>query len=355
MTKMNPELENFLHQMPKAEIHIHLEGSMRPETALTLAERNDSIDLLPSSDLETLRSWFKFRDFDHFLEIYLTLQDLLRTGEDFELIAYQAGAEMAAENIRYREITFTPYTHTDYSENGLPIEEILEGLAAGAGRAKEDFGVEIRWIFDIPRNLSFLEGKYDPQPAEKTLAYALQGRGIGVVGLGLGGSEVNAPPELFAHAFVKAKENGLLSVPHAGETQGPASVWGAIDQLMADRIGHGVRAIEDQELITYLVEYQIPLEVNPSSNIHLHVYESFEQHPIKLLDQAGVKVTVNSDDPPLFDTSLLKEYFILAERFDYQQADLIRIGRQAYEACGADDGAKKKMLEDFDRWVERNS
>jgi aminodeoxyfutalosine deaminase len=260
---------------------------------------------------------------------------------------------MAAQNIRYREATITPFTHTNYHDKGITIEDILSGLNAGRQKAKDEFGVEMRWIFDIPRNLSFDEtGNYDPYPAERTLEFALAGKGSGVVGFGLGGYEVGAPPQPFAHAFVEARAAGLLSVPHAGETEGPDSVWGAINELQANRLGHGVRAIEDPNLLSVLKERQIPLEINPTSNICLHVYRSLAHHALPHLDKMGLIITVNSDDPPLFNTSLLQEYQVLIEEYDYTEVDLTRIARNAFVHCGAEEATKQRLLAEFDRWVE---
>ncbi len=343
-------LTQFIHDLPKAEIHIHLEGAIQPETVLKLAERHKMLGKLPGDNVDELKKWFTFSDFSHFIVVYLTIQDLLRTPEDFALIAYENGADMAAQNIRYRELTVTPYTHTDF-QNKLPIEAVLEGLADGRSRAKRDFNVEMRWVFDVPRNLSFpqRDGQtYDPRPAEKTLAYALQGRDFGVVGFGLGGNEVNAPPEPFAHAFASAKAEGLLSVPHAGETVGPASVWGALRDLQADRLGHGVRAIEDPNLLDVLRERQIPLEINPTSNTCLHIYPDMAAHPFRQLDELGLLVTINSDDPPLFNTNLLQEYALVAEAFGYDEAALTRLARNAFVASGAEADVKETLLAEFD-------
>lgn len=371
---------DFIQAMPKAEIHVHLEGAIQPETLLELARRHRREDQLPTTDLDGLRRWFTFTDFPHFIQIYWTISDLLRTPEDFALIVHACGADMAAQNIRYRELTFTPFTHTDLQDKNLTITDIFEGLEAGRAEAKRDFGVEMRWIFDIPRNTSFkpwhklsrvrgmvrvvdaqlrrfgLRTKeyYTPYPAERTLAYALAGQDKGVIGFGLGGYEVGAPPEPFAHVFRTAKAAGLLSVPHAGETVGPASIWGAINVLNADRIGHGVRAIEDPHLVTLLQERQIPLELNPTSNICLHVYASFADHPFRQLDEMGVLVTVNSDDPPLFNTSLCQEYSVLAAEFGYAKADLVRIARNAFVAAAAPVEVKQQLLDEFDDWVKNN-
>ena len=377
---LQPSTRDFIQAMPKAEIHVHLEGAIQPETLLELARRHRREDRLPTTDLDGLRRWFTFTDFPHFIQIYWTISDLLRTPEDFALIVHACGADMAAQNIRYRELTFTPFTHTDLQEKGLTIEALFEGLEAGRAQAKRDFGVEMRWVFDIPRNTSFkpwhksswvrgvkrvvdaqlrrlgLRTKeyYNPYPAEQTLAYALAGQDKGVVGFGLGGYEVGAPPEPFAQVFRTAKAAGLLSVPHAGETVGPASIWGAVTTLHADRIGHGVRAIEDEKLLALLKERQIPLELNPTSNICLHVYPSLADHPFPKLDRMGLLVTVNSDDPPLFNTSLTQEYQVLATEFGYSQADLVRVARNAFVTCGAPIALKQQLLREFDEWVSGN-
>lgn len=355
MNSLSPHTQSFITAMPKAEIHIHLEGAIQPETVLHLAEGHHMLDLLPSTDVDTLKTWFSFTDFPHFVQIYKTIQKMLRTAEDFALIAYENGADMAAQNIRYRELTFTAYTHTDFLDKGLRIEEIMEGLEDGRSRAKQDFGVEMRWVFDIPRNLSFPKRDgitYDPRPANKTLEYARYGMDHGVVGFGLGGNEVNTPPEAYAHAFREAKEAGLFSVPHAGETMGAGSIWGSLRELQADRIGHGVRSIEDPDLLAYLLEHQIPLEINPTSNQRLHIYPDIADHPFRQLDDMGIFVTVNSDDPPLFNTNLLQEYELLATQFGYDEGNLARIARNAFTASAAESDLKQKLLAEFDEWFE---
>lgn len=342
----------FVHAMPKAEVHVHLEGTIDPQTVLELARRHARIEVLPSTDLAALQEWYTFVDFPHFIRIYMTISDLLRTPEDFSHIVYRCGQDMAAQNIRYREITFTPFTHTDYQQKGLTIDALFEGLDAGRAAAHADFGVEMRWVFDVPRNLSFPRtGGYDPYPAERTLDYALAGRDHGVVGFGLGGFEVGAPPEPFAHAFDRAHREGLLCVPHAGETMGAESVRGAVEVLHADRIGHGVRAIEDPALLTVLRDRQIPLEVNITSNVCLHVYDRAAVHPFPHLDRMGLKVTVNSDDPPLFNTNLVTEYALLMTEYGYDHAGLARIARNAFEVSGAPSALKTHLLAEFDGWT----
>jgi adenosine deaminase len=350
---LSPATHAFIAAMPKAEIHIHLEGAIQPETVLALAARHGRTHLLPSANVDDLRKWFAFTDFPHFVRIYIAISELLRTPDDFALIVEACGADMAAQQIRYRELTVTPFTHTDIlRDKGLGIDDVLAGLEAGRQAARTKYGVEMRWVFDIPRNPAFAGGGYNPLPAQRTLEYALQGMDHGVVGFGLGGYEVGAPPEPFAHAFAGAKEAGLLSVPHAGETLGAASVWGAIHALGADRIGHGVRAMEDPKLLDYLVERQIPLEVNISSNVCLHVYQRHAVHPFPHLDRMGVLVTLNSDDPPLFNAGLTDEYQVLAREYGYSWTELARIARRAFAVSAAPVALKAQLLAEFDGWCE---
>ena len=231
---------------------MHLEGSIQPATLLTLARRNGKA--LPAQTVEELQQWFRFRDFDHFIEIYFEITGCLRTAEDYELIAYEFGAGMARQHVRYAEVTFSPSTH--YASLGIPFDTFFGGLTRGRERARAEFGVEMRWVFDIVRSIE--DEARNRQLADYVTAVAIEGKGDGVVALGLGGAEVGYPPERFAAYFERALAAGLHSAPHAGETVGPASVWGALRALGAERIGHGVRSIEDAALVEYLAEQRIP-------------------------------------------------------------------------------------------------
>jgi adenosine deaminase len=335
-------LHRFAEAMPKVELHIHLEGSIRPETALTLARRHNRT--LPADDVAGLREWFRFRDFRHFIDVYLALSDLLRTPEDFEFIVIELGREMARQNIRYAEVTFTAYTHL-WQDKGLTPDDLIAGLDAGRAAIRRMFGVELAWIIDIPRNLSFnrITGLYNGKASGPTVDMALAWKDRGVVALGLGGYELGAPPEPFAAAFDRARAGGLHSIPHAGEHVGPEGVWGAIRSLQAERIGHGVRAIEDPELVAYLVEHQVPLEINPSSNIRLGVYPDFGSHPLRQFWDAGVYVTVNSDDPPLFNTTLNQEYRLLIDAFGFGVKELEQVSLNALRASFLPDERKKAL------------
>jgi aminodeoxyfutalosine deaminase len=303
-------IETYIQAVPKAELHVHLEGSILPSTLLMLAKRN-GVEL-PATTVEGLREWFFFRDFDHFIEVYGAISKCLKTTEDFETIAYEFGAEMARQHALYAEVTFTPSFH---HHHGHPDSLFLDGLERGRQRARQEFGVEMRWVFDIIRNVR--DPELNARYADYTTSLAIEHMERGVISLGLGGGEAGYPPEPFKPYFDRARAAGLHSDPHAGEVAGPESVWGAIRALGAERIGHGVRSIEDPDLVAYLAEHQIPLEVNPTSNIRLGVYPNLGVHPLRRLYEAGVPISVNSDDPPLFNTTLNQEVATLAGEFAF--------------------------------------
>jgi adenosine deaminase len=330
----------FIQKMPKAELHIHLEGAIEPATLLRLAERNGVA--LPAGTVEGLRAWYRFSGFEHFIQVYMTIQSCLRSADDFSLVAYELGADMARQNIRYREATVTPYTHLIQGK-GLAAEDIIAGLEDGRRRARRDFGVEMRWILDIHRNLAM------PATAEVTAQLVLDWADRGVVALGLGGNEATAPSAPFAPWFQRVKAAGLRSAPHAGEIAGPESVWSAVRDLQADRIGHGVRSIEDPHLLAVLHDRQIPLEVNPTSNICLGVYRSIEQHPVIHLLRMGLCVTVNSDDPPLFNTTLTHEFEQLTMAFALSEDDLQRLTLNAVRSAFLPAEEKRGMEVEFVR------
>ena len=307
----NKYLECYLQAVPKAELHVHLEGSIRPSTLLTLARRNGVT--LPVSTLEEIREWFRFRNFSHFVEIYLAVSSCLKTTEDYELITYEFGAQMAEQNVRYVEVTFSPSTHR-YSM-GITHDVYFTGLNTGREYARRDFGVEMRWVFDIARGIP--DEAERRRQAEYTTAVAIESINDGVVALGLGGTERGYAPEQFAVWFEKALSVGLHSTPHAGEGDGPASIWSALRMLGAERIGHGVRSIEDPELLNYLATHSVPLEVCPLSNICLGIYPNLLEHPLPRLYGYGIPFTVNSDDPALFNASLNENVGALYHPFSF--------------------------------------
>lgn len=295
-------VREFIKAMPKIELHLHLEGSVQPETLLELATQNQIS--LPASDIAGLRSWYTFRDFDHFIDIYRQICGCLQTPDDFSRITMELGRTMAEQNIRYAEVTWTPASHVNET---LSFDALLAGINAGRDYAERTWGVRMNWIPDISRCV--------PESAGAVVEWITRSRSnnTGIVALGLGGPEVGWPPEMYEDSFRTALAAELHSNPHAGETVGPASVWGAIRALKAERIGHGVRSVEDPALVNYLIEHQIHLEVNPTSNLCLSVYPTYSEHPLRALVEAGANVSVNSDDPALFNTTLTDEYLHAVE------------------------------------------
>jgi aminodeoxyfutalosine deaminase len=337
------DLPEFARRMPKAELHVHLEGSILPRTLLKLAQRNHIS--LPAADEVGLTELYRFRNFNQFLDTYILITRCLRTPDDYRLIAYEYGSECARQNIRYAEVTFTIVTNTTLT--GLSWQEILDGLNAGRDQAHTDFGVTWQWVFDIVRNL--------PDTQEKVLDIALAARELGVVALGLGGVEAGFPPEMFVDTFKRAEKEHLHRVPHAGEIAGPQSVWSAIKLLHAERIGHGVRSIEDPILIDYLESNSIPLEICPSSNVCLNVYPDFAAHPLRKLWDAGLLLTIGSDDPPMFGTDLNNEYQVLINEFSFTQSELERISLNAIQASFLSQGEKHKLEQEFQNEFTRLS
>ena len=302
-------VESYLRAAPKAELHLHLEGSIQPAMVLELARRNGRS--LPSDSVEGLRRWFRYRDFPHFIEIYVAISECLRRSEDFELIVVGLAAELARQNARYAEVTFSPST---FARRGVPYEVYFPGLARGRERARVEHGVEINWVFDIVRDAGPVrEG--ETHWADYTTGVAIDGMADGVVALGLAGKEEGNPAELFAPWFERAVAAGLHRTPHAGEHTGPESVRAALEALGAERIDHGVRAIEDPALVEELAARRIPLDLCPTSNLCLGVYPSLAAHPLRRLHDAGVAITINSDDPPLFNTTLTDEVLGLHSAF----------------------------------------
>jgi adenosine deaminase len=334
-------LDEFTREMPKVELHVHLEGSIRPSTVLELARRNGVT--LPADDLEGMRQFYRFTDFDHFIRVYFAVSSCLKTVEDYDLIAYEFGADMARQNTRYAEVTVTPCTNVELS--GLPFDDVMGGLNEGRRRAGREFGVEFRWVLDIVRN--------NPETQQQVTEWAISARDRGVISLGLGGIEPGYPPELFVNSFARAREAGLHSVPHAGEIAGPESVWGSIRALGAERIGHGVRSIEDADLVAFLRERQIPLEVSPTSNLCVGVYPSYELHPIRWLWDEGLYVTLNSDDPPMFNTDLVGEYTVLAQRLGFTVDELERLSLNGLRASFLPESRKDLMRAEFEAEFSR--
>ena len=325
------DLTSFIAGLPKAELHVHHVGSASARIVSELAERHPGV--VPS-DPEALKEFFAFRDFAHFVEVYLAVVDLIRTPEDIRLLTYEVAREMAeGQSLRYAELTCTPYTSVI---RGIPIEAYTEALEQGRVEAERDFGLVLRWIYDIP-------GESGLPAADATLDYALNHAPDALVGFGLGGPEIGVPRPQFQPHFDAARAAGLRSVPHAGETTGPQTVWDAVRLLGAERIGHGTSSAQDPELLEHLAEAGIPLEVCPSSNIATRAVETLDQHPITAFRDAGVVITVNSDDPPMFGTDLNAEYAIAADLLDLDEAGIKALATTAVDVSFAPEDVKTRL------------
>jgi aminodeoxyfutalosine deaminase len=281
---------------PKIELHVHLEGTVRARTLLQIAKRNGVP--LPADSVEGLAGLYQFRDFAHFLDVWMLTTGALRTEKDFRQVVVDYAAEAASHGAVYVEGIFTP---AESAGRGCDWDEVFAGYCDGAQQAAEQHGVQVRLTPDIPRS-------YPLEMAELTAKHAVAYRDHGVVGIGLGGQEAQYPPEPFERAFRIAADGGLGSVPHAGEAAGPASVRGALDSLHADRIRHGIRAADDPGLLAELAARGVVLDVCPISNLRTGVVGSLAEHPLPQLAAAGVDCSVSTDDPAMFGTDLAADY-----------------------------------------------
>lgn len=327
----------FLARMPKPELHVHLEGSVRPETLLDLGRRHGVA--YPFDDAASAREWYRFRDFPHFIEVFMAVCDSLQTAEDYERAAWELGETARAENIPYLEVTISPTSPLRPRTKALP-DLVLAGCRAGARQAWDDFGVRMQFIVDAVRIRT-------PEEVMAIAEWCVANLGDGLVGIGLGGTEVGYPAAPHAAAIDFARRNGARVSLHAGETVGPESVWDALESG-AERIGHGVTSIHDPELVRYLAANGVVLEVSPTSNLRLGVAESYAAHPIRALHEAGVAVTVNTDDPPMFDATLTGEYVALAEEAGFGLDELAALARRAAEAAFLPDAERAALLARFD-------
>ena len=295
MDRAAPAPEQHNEPYPKIELHVHLEATVRPARLLELGRRNDV--RLPARTVAGLERFCRFSGFDRFIVVWVKTTSVLRRGCDFRQVVVDYAAELAEQGCRYAEPLFSP---SEPVMRGTPWQEVFEGYCDGAQEAREVHGVELRFTPDITRN-------FPPEIGERLAAWAVRFRDRGVAGLSLGGSEHRFPPAPFARAFALAREGGLRSAPHAGETAGPASVRSALHDLHAERLRHGVRAAEDPALLAELAERGVVCDVTPVSNLRTGVVRSLEEHPLPVMLAAGVKCSVGSDDPVLMDTSLIED------------------------------------------------
>lgn len=323
---------SWYERVPKVELHLHLEGAIPLGALWELVQKVGGDASVP--DIRALERRFEFRDFPHFIETWIWKNRFLRDYEDFTFIAEAVARDLARQNIRYVEAFFSP---PDFARHGLETQRLTEAIRAGLDRVPE---TEIALVADLVRD-------FGPERAAVTLAEIGEVRGLGVIGIGIGGSEQAIPPELFEAVYESARELGFHTTAHAGEADDPESIWGAIRSLQVERIGHGTRAEEDVSLMEYLVEHGIPLEMCPISNVRTGVVGSLEEHPIRRYFDKGVTVTVNTDDPKMFGNSLAEEFLLLEEKLGFSRDEIRTLILQGIQSSWLAEDRKQQLTQEF--------
>lgn len=335
------DLRAFIAGLPKAELHVHHVGSASPRIVSELAARHP--DSKVPTDPEALADYFTFTDFAHFIEVYLSVVDLVRTPEDVRLLTYEVARDLARQQVRYAELTITPFSST---RRGIEERSFMAAIEDARKAAEAEFGTVLRWCFDIP-------GEAGLEAAEETTRLATDDRirPEGLVSFGLGGPEIGVPRPQFKPYFDRALAAGLHSVPHAGETTGPQTVWDALTELRAERIGHGTSSARDPRLLAHLAEDRIPLEVCPTSNLATRAVRTLDEHPLAEFARAGVLVTINSDDPPMFGTDLNNEYAVAARLLGLDEHGLADLAKNAVGASFLDAEGKARIIAEIDTYT----
>ncbi len=337
-------MEKLIKGIPKAELHLHIEGSLEPELMFELAERN-GVEL-PYSSVEEVRQAYQFSDLQSFLDIYYAGAGVLQQTEDFYDLTWAYLERMHSEHVRHVEIFFDPQTHTD---RGISINTVITGIYNALDDAREQFGITSFLILCFLRHLS-------EESALATLEAALPFRDW-IEGIGLDSSEVGFPPENFERAFARAAENGLRKVAHAGEEGPPEYIWQALDLLGVSRIDHGVRCTEDQKLVQRLVQKQMPLTVCPLSNIKLRVFDKMEDHNLKKMLDQGIRVTINSDDPAYFGGYMIDNFLATQKGLNLSEQDIVEIAKNGFRSSFLPQDIIDSHLKSIDEFVlqQRNS
>jgi adenosine deaminase len=315
------QIRNKIKNMPKIELHLHLEGAFTLEFLFDLIQKYGGDPSVET--IHDLEKKFVFKDFPHFIETWFWKNQFFKSPDDFEQSTYFTLKNLHHQNVIYAEVFYSPW---DFVQYGLQVEAITEATLAGIQRAKNDFEIRCHLIADLCRD-------YGAETAIDRFKQILPYRDKGLIGIGLGGSEQKFPPESFEKVFQFAGDNGFHRVAHAGEAAGPDSIWGALQKLDIERIGHGVRAIEDSNLVDYLVETQIPLEICITSNLKTAVFPTLDSHPIRYFVQKGVFVTINSDDPTMFGATISDEFLLLHDKLGFSFNALEHFTLNAVNAC----------------------
>lgn len=325
-------MDNWFERLPKVELHLHLEGAIPYDAMWELVQKYDGRTEVPN--VEALVRRFQFRDFPHFIETWVWKNQFLREYEDFTLIAEAVARDLAGQNVRYAEVFFSP---PDFRRHGLGTQRITEAIRAGLDRVEE---TEIALVADLVRD-------FGPERGEITLAELSEVKQLGVIGIGIGGSEQEFPPQAFETVFATARRLGFRTSAHAGEAAGAESIWGALLRLHVDRIGHGTRAGEDETLLEYLAEQRIPVEVCPLSNVRTGVVPSYAAHPVRHYFERGIPISINTDDPKMFGNSLAGEYRLLVEQHGFTRAEIRQLVLDGIEMSWLEEGRKRDLVAAF--------
>lgn len=326
----------FLTAMPKVELHVHIEGALKPDDYFSLAHKNGA--RLPVATAEEWRDFYSFRDFNHFIEVYTTSAALLQSAADYHFIISRFFALQAAQNIRYSEA----FMSATFMHNKDEADALYDAIEAALKAGRQQYGIEVRLIPDISREV--------PEKQQAVADFIIGGARRGIfIGAGLGGVEEKFPAGMFKDTFDRLRAEGLRIAVHAGESSGHQSVRGAVEVLKAERIGHGLRLMEDPQLIALFRETQLPVEVSPTSNYRLKVVASDRPHPIRQMLDAGVNCSVNSDDPGMFSTSLSAEYHLLHEQ-GFTRAELWQLNRRSLDSSFLSAEEKAAFAREFDAW-----
>ncbi len=342
MAAISGDLSNFARHLPKAELHLHIEGTLEPELMFELARRNHT--QLPYASVDEVRRAYVFSDLQSFLDIYYAGCRVLVKEQDFYDLTSAYLARAAQQGVRHAEIFFDPQTHTD---RGVPFETVVTGIHRALHDGEARFGITCGLIMCFLRHLS-------ADAAMRTLTEALPFQKW-ILAVGLDSSELGHPPSKFKEVYHRAREAGFLAVAHAGEEGPPAYVWEALDLLHARRIDHGVRCVEDERLVARLVEEQIPLTVCPLSNVKLRVFPSLEEHNLKQMLHRGLLVTVNSDDPAYFGGYVADNFRDSAAALDLSREQVLTLARNSFAASFLDGEKRRAYLDAIDRFAAQPS
>ena len=324
-------METWIKSLPKAELHLHIEGTLEPELMFRLAARNRV--KIPYRSIEDVRKAYRFNNLQEFLDIYYQGAQVLVLEEDFYELTWEYLQKIKNENVQHVEIFFDPQTHTD---RGIPFSHVIQGIRRALIQAQKEYGVSSNLI------LCFLRHKSQDSAIE-TLKQAIPYKKW-IKAVGLDSSELGNPPEKFKDVYKMAREEGFEAVAHAGEEGDPSYIWQALDILKVKRIDHGVRAIEDAKLIKRLAEEKIPLTICPLSNLKLKVFHQLEDHSLKKLLDQGVRVTINSDDPAYFGGYLTENFIQIQKALSLNKADILKLIKNSFEASFISEGEKKKFI-----------